>query len=736
MLKNTTIICNPGTALGKRNRHRLSTQASKSSLDRGSRSSRRESRKQRDSTVFRRFRVLMTNTLPILFPNSDQNELTTLIDYILHIHKHKGSEYIVRYLKATEESVLAIVFGENRDLGHDKVSLGKDADRWPHWLGSRLKSNCFNQQWNSIRLVLTLCSARRLLTIQTKTDLSSIVSPPTWVERIDMKPILETLGGRDKDLLKVRTPEIGSESCDEAQSIVSYMVPKLQISLKSSPNGISFFSFPWDRAALVQSGVLEKVKAWAETYFKGPVEDWIEERIEPYEELVDSNRQLHVGKIDLTHETGKLKPRVFAMLDSFTQSLLGDFHRDLMNILRKIPEDCTFDQDKVSRVARLKHDTESVAFYGFADLSNASDRIPYYLYEEIGNHIKADLGSAWVAIFDRDFSLSDNVKAHRSKDSGTTDSIRYRCGQPMGALSSWPFMALVHHVLVWSAFGSRKAAIDNYLLLGDDLVIFKKEAYYRYCTIMRTLGVPITHGISTMGFEFAKRVFLNGVEVTGAYSAALTSNLNEPEIFVTEWGKLRLRGYRIGIDLPRTFELLLKTSRKRFKKCNFLLNVPYGTSISQQDLLQWIAGISGRNFCLLGRVTKEELVERIKPFRQIAALMIKANFQKELDKAKSALLTNEREFAKHFQARSGLIDHYPHAMQEAINEVASESRTRIRMLEKALKLQYLNPTDKRLLRPSIPDFPYEINFKNRDRHMVLQRYRAEHLMRLGEELRG
>lgn len=103
---------------------------------------------------------------------------------------------------------------------------------------------------------------------------------------------------------------------------------------------------------------------------------------------------------------------------------------------------------------------------------------------------------------------------------------------------------------------------------------------------MRTLGVPITHGISTMGFEFAKRVFLNGVEVTGAYSAALTSNLNEPEIFVTEWGKLRLRGYRIGIDLPRTFELLLKTSRKRFKKCNFLLNVPYGTSISQQDLLQ------------------------------------------------------------------------------------------------------------------------------------------------------
>ena len=147
-------------------------------------------------------------------------------------------------------------------------------------------------------------------------------------------------------------------------------------------------------------------------------------------------------------------------------------------------------------------------------------------------------------------------------------------------------MALVHHVLVWTAFGSRKAALGNYLLLGDDIVIFEEKPYYNYCAIMDTLGVPITHGISTMGFEFAKRIFIQGVEVTGAYSAALTNNMNEPELFVTEWGKLRLRGYKIGIDLPGTFRSLLKTSRKRFWKCNFLLNVPFGTSISQLDILQ------------------------------------------------------------------------------------------------------------------------------------------------------
>jgi hypothetical protein len=76
--------------------------------------------------------------------------------------------------------------------------------------------------------------------------------------------------------------------------------------------------------------------------------------------------------------------------------------------------------------------------------------------------------------------------------------------------------------------------MGNYLLLGDDLVIFNKEAYYAYCNVMETLGVSFTHGISTVGFEFAKRVFAHGVEVTGAYSQALTANMNQPELFTTE----------------------------------------------------------------------------------------------------------------------------------------------------------------------------------------------------------
>jgi hypothetical protein len=129
--------------------------------------------------------------------------------------------------------------------------------------------------------------------------------------------------------------------------IQTYTVPKLQISLKSSPNGVSFFSFPWDRAAVIQHNLVDKLKAFASVYFTGDTDSWLDDHLEPYEELTEDERTLNVGKISLTYETGKLKPRVFAIVDSVTQSLLGDFHRDLMNILRGIPEDCTFDHDKV-----------------------------------------------------------------------------------------------------------------------------------------------------------------------------------------------------------------------------------------------------------------------------------------------------------------------------------------------------------------------------------------------------
>jgi hypothetical protein len=80
-----------------------------------------------------------------------------------------------------------------------------------------------------------------------------------------------------------------------------------------------------------------------------------------------------IGKLAFKEEAaGKL--RVFAMVDVITQSLLEPLHLQLFELFKRLPNDCTHDQDKGVAYARdlsLKYNCS----YGF-DLSAATDRLP------------------------------------------------------------------------------------------------------------------------------------------------------------------------------------------------------------------------------------------------------------------------------------------------------------------------------------------------------------------------
>jgi hypothetical protein len=52
--------------------------------------------------------------------------------------------------------------------------------------------------------------------------------------------------------------------------------------------------------------------------------------------------------------------------------------------------------------------------------------------------------------------------------------------------------------------------------------------------MLNDLGVSYTNNFSVIGFEFAKRVFYYGNEVTGAYTSALYASRNSPELFTME----------------------------------------------------------------------------------------------------------------------------------------------------------------------------------------------------------
>jgi hypothetical protein len=103
--------------------------------------------------------------------------------------------------------------------------------------------------------------------------------------------------------------------------------------------------------------------------------------------------------------------------------------------------------------------------------------------------------------------------------------VEYATGQPMGALSSWAMLAFIHHAIVqWAAFRAGVITIgkgwyEGYAVLGDDVVIARSSVAKEYLGLMRRADVAIGAHKSLESrngstFEFAKRTFLNGENVS------------------------------------------------------------------------------------------------------------------------------------------------------------------------------------------------------------------------------
>jgi len=90
----------------------------------------------------------------------------------------------------------------------------------------------------------------------------------------------------------------------------------------------------------------------------------------------------------------------------------------------------------------------------------------------------------------------------------------------MGAYSSWPAMALSHHVLVQLSYKvtypPSTSWFQDYALLGDDLVIRDKRVAKTYKELIASLGMPYSPSKSFEGegvAEFAKSLFLKGEDL-------------------------------------------------------------------------------------------------------------------------------------------------------------------------------------------------------------------------------
>jgi hypothetical protein len=149
-------------------------------------------------------------------------------------------------------------------------------------------------------------------------------------------------------------------------------------------------------------------------------------------------------------------------------------------------------------------------------------------------------------------------------------SVRYGAGQPMGAYSSWPAMALTHHVLVRIA--SRRAGktvfFDRYCILGDDIVIADSGVAGAYKELLAQLDMPISEQktyVSDDTYEFAKRWICRGSEVTGYAVGGLFTAYKRYPLLHNFIGTQSLHGWVLPIqehpDLISSIYKVLKGPR-------------------------------------------------------------------------------------------------------------------------------------------------------------------------------
>lgn len=222
----------------------------------------------------------------------------------------------------------------------------------------------------------------------------------------------------------------------------------------------------------------------------------------------------HVRKLSVVKDP-EAKSRIIAIFDYWSQTWLKQIHSIHFNFLKTIPTDRTFTQCPTITNKPLGH-----KYYSF-DLSAATDRFPITFQEMFIKECFGEQTSlAWRMILTSfPFYVPWEDK-----------TITYNCGQPMGAYSSWSTFTLSHHVILHYIHHKLDLKEYFYMILGDDIVIYHDDVAKMYQDIMKQLDVEISipkSCISSNMYEFAKRIFINGIEVSGIQIGGLYNNINK-----------------------------------------------------------------------------------------------------------------------------------------------------------------------------------------------------------------
>ena len=425
----------------------------------------------------------------------DDKRSRAIISEIQEWTLKSGPIWTIERLRSLKQGVLDYISSQDAQvqgkfkLSQDKNWIKTDRDGWPKGqLGSYLKEQLRHSNGTldvKLRRVLSVLNASRaikakqILPFQRDKYIEAITGKPgrddifEFSYKLGLEASRKAVTANYKSLFEIGYDEKFSFSALNTSKTLTSFLPQ---NLRTKENG-------WILSLLEQSvlnspynPILEKMGLPIKS---GPKPD-----------------NICAGVIKVIQEGG-FKARVVAMPNAGAQVAFRPLHKALGNILKHMPQDCTFNQMKGvewgAEQLRLGKTMYAV------DLSSATDNFP--------------LGFQKAVLESLEYEYSDNfIKTCQMKwgykDEAFSKLVTYTKGQPMGLYGSFVLFSFSHHIVL-QAIEAKVNKRDTYRILGDDIIINDKSVYENYLHFMRTVHVPISTSkclISDFYTEFAGKL--------------------------------------------------------------------------------------------------------------------------------------------------------------------------------------------------------------------------------------
>jgi len=440
---------------------------------------------------------------------------------MFHLWNALGNDKFIKYLKVSLYAINSFIGGKPLKGTGDQDVLVRLSHGLPAFLPSHFRRLIREDNVDFIHIIVSLLYSYKALHLAYGLpDLSSIQAEPVigLVEKDSYQEFSSFAQSWSSNFIR-RLPPIKTFSCSE------------MFLLSASPNGVlkgpsskfkdlEYYALKTRYTKIRESllmfaqaighnlFILKFANPWDGIKFPSHLLSTQIRNITEDEKLVNSAQ---IGKLCCKYEAaGKI--RIFAIGDSWSQWALKPLHDYIFALLKLLPYDSTMDQE--GTLESFITSNKGSKFWSF-DLKSATDMISRDLYVPVlAGLIGEKAAKAWSTIMNRPFLPP--FELHKKGVPYEDQLVYYSRGQPMGLLSSWAALALLHHCIVHYAYFKIKPGEripdSFYRVLGDDIVISNEELALSYQAVCEDFGIVLSLAKSYRGLtiaNFASQVISN-----------------------------------------------------------------------------------------------------------------------------------------------------------------------------------------------------------------------------------